>query len=180
MLAEVSVVEQRYLAVREVLDSGAAVTDVALRYGVDRRTVHRWLVRYADEGLAGLVDRSSKPDMCPHQISPEVEALIVAMRRAHPGWGPRTILNQLRRRLEAPPSRSSIYRTLVRHRLIDPKPRRWQRDEYKRWERRPAHLLPSPVERGVSPSPPLVRCPETSLRPRRPDPPPDSDFVRNA
>jgi transposase-like protein len=33
MLGELSVVEQRYLAVREVLDSGATVTDVALRYG---------------------------------------------------------------------------------------------------------------------------------------------------
>ena len=107
MVAEVSVVEQRYLAVREVLDSGATVTDVALRYGVDRRTVHRWLVRYANGGLGALADRSSKPDRCPHQISPEVEVLIVSMRRAHPGWGPRTILNQLRRRLEEPPSRSA-------------------------------------------------------------------------
>jgi hypothetical protein len=37
MLAELSVVEQRYLAVREVLDSRAKITDVATRYGVDRR-----------------------------------------------------------------------------------------------------------------------------------------------
>ncbi len=44
VLAVVSVSEQRLLAVREVLDSGATVTDVAVRYGVDRRTVHRWLV----------------------------------------------------------------------------------------------------------------------------------------
>ena len=150
MLAVVSVVEQRYLAVREVLDSGATVTDVALRYGVDRRTVHRWLVRYANEGLSALADRSSKPDRCPHQISPVVEALIVSMRRAHPGWGPRTILNQLRRRMAEPPSRSSIYRVLVRHRLIDPKPRRRQRDDYKRWERsRPMELWQMDVMGGV-------------------------------
>jgi hypothetical protein len=31
MLAELSVVEQRYLAVREALDTGAKVTDVAIR-----------------------------------------------------------------------------------------------------------------------------------------------------
>jgi transposase len=53
MLQELSVVEQRYLAVREVLE-GAKVTDVATRYRVDRRTVHRWLVRYASEGLGAL------------------------------------------------------------------------------------------------------------------------------
>jgi transposase InsO family protein len=135
MLAELSVVEQRYLAVREVLDSGAKITDVATRYGVDRRTVHRWVVRSANQGLGALSDRSSKPDRCPHQIAPEIEARIVSLRRAHPGWGPRTILNKLKRDLDQPPSRSSIYRCLVRHRLIDPKPRRRRRDDYKRWER---------------------------------------------
>lgn len=95
-------VEQRYLAIREVLD-GAKVTDVATRYGVDRRTVHRWLVRYATEGLGALSNRSSQPDRCPHQMAPEIEARIVALRRAHPGWGPRTILAKLRRELEQPP-----------------------------------------------------------------------------
>jgi transposase len=140
MLQELSVVEQRYLAVREVLD-GANVTDVATRYGVDRRTVHRWLVRYATEGLGALADRSSRPDRCPHQIQPEIEARIVGLRKAHPGWGPRTILSKLRRELEEPPSRSSIYRCLVRHRLIEPKPRRRRAKDYRRWERsRPMEL----------------------------------------
>ena len=101
MLVELSMVEQRYDAVREVLD-GASVKDTATRYGVDRRTLHRWLVRYASEGLAALVDKSSKPDRCPHQMAPEVEARIVELRRSHPGWGPRTILNKLRRELEHP------------------------------------------------------------------------------
>jgi transposase InsO family protein len=134
MLVELSMVEQRYDAVREVLD-GATVTDVATRYGVDRRTVHRWLVRYANDGLAALADHSSRPDRCPHQMAPEIEARIVELRRSHPGWGPRTILNKLRPQLEQPPSRSAIYRCLVRHRLIQPQPRRRRRDDYKRWER---------------------------------------------
>src|SRR6266581_341558 len=141
MLVELSVVEQRYLAVREALDTGATITDIARRYGVDRRTVHRWLVRYAAGGLGALADRSSKPDRCPHQIPPEVEARIVVLRRANPGWGPRTILSKLRRELEGPPSRSAIYRCLVRHRLIAPKPRRRRREDYKLWERHRAMEL---------------------------------------
>ena len=53
-------VEQRHEAVREVLDTIApSITDVATRYGVDRRTLHRWLLRYAKHGLAGVADRSS-------------------------------------------------------------------------------------------------------------------------
>jgi transposase InsO family protein len=128
-------VEQRYQAVLEVF-SGVSVTDVARRYGVARQTVHGWLRRYASDGLAGLVDRSSKPDRCPHQTPAVVEARIVEMRRAHPGWGPRTIGYHLEREGVVPvPSRSSIYRVLVRHRLIDPQQRRKRRSDYKRWER---------------------------------------------
>ena len=135
MLQELSMVEQRYRAVREVLDAGAAISDVATRYGVNRRTLHRWLLRYAAGGLEALADRSSRPDTCPHQLDAAVEARIVALRRAHPGWGPRTILNRLRRELEDVPSRSAIYRALVRQSLIEPKPRRRRREDYRRWER---------------------------------------------
>ncbi|PRX59864.1 helix-turn-helix protein [Nonomuraea fuscirosea] len=52
-LVELSVVEQRYHAVIEVL-SGAKVTDVAGRYGISRQSVHVWVRRYQDGGLAGL------------------------------------------------------------------------------------------------------------------------------
>jgi transposase InsO family protein len=150
MLTELSVVEQRYLAVREVLD-GAKITDVATRYGVDRRTIYRWVTRYATEGIGALADRSSRPDRCPHQIAPEVEARIAALRTAHPGWGPRTILSKLRREMNVPPSRSSIYRCLVRHRLIDPKPRRRRAKDYRRWERsRSMELWQMDVMGGVA------------------------------
>lgn len=135
MLVELGVVEQRYQAVLEVL-GGASVTDVARRFGVARQTVHGWLRRYASDGLAGLVDRSSKPLSCPHQTPVEVEARIVEMRRAHPGWGPRTIVYHLERVGVVPvPSRSAVYRALLRHKLIDPKQRKKRRSDYKRWER---------------------------------------------
>ncbi len=135
MLVELGVVEQRYQAVLEVL-GGATVTDVARRYGGVRQTVHGWLRRYADQGLAGLVDRSSRPVSCPHQTPAVIEARIVEMRRAHPGWGPRTIVYHLGREgVEPLPSRSAVYRTLIRHRLIDPQQRRRRRSDYKRWER---------------------------------------------
>lgn len=150
MLVEISMVEQRLQAVREVLDTGASVTDVAMRYAVDRRTVHRWLVRYANEGLSALADRSSRPGSCPHQMPAAIEALIVSLRRAHPGWGPRTLLAKLKAQLEAPPSRSSIYRCLVRHRLIEPKPRRRTKQDYRRWERsRPMELWQMDVMGGI-------------------------------
>ena len=48
MLTELSMVEQRHLAVREALDSGATIVQFAAQYGVDRRTLHRWLTRYVN------------------------------------------------------------------------------------------------------------------------------------
>ena len=136
MLVELGVVEQRHAAVLEVLRGGAAVSEVALRFGVTRQTVHRWLRRYASRGLAGMADRSPRPDGCPHQMPVEVEALVVGLRRENPGWGPRTLLFALEARGVAPlPGRSSVYRCLVRHGLIVPEARRRKRSDYKRWER---------------------------------------------
>ena len=135
MLVELGLVEQRHKAVLEVL-GGATVTDVALRYGVTRQTVHRWLRSYARFGLGGLVDHPSRPDSCPHQMSSLVEARVVELRRSQPLWGPRTIRHQLaQEHVEPLPGRSSIYRCLVRHGLVDPQKRRRRREDYRRWER---------------------------------------------
>jgi transposase len=49
---ELSVAEQRYRAVLEV-GVGVPVAEVAERYGVSRQSVHTWLVRYRQEGIAG-------------------------------------------------------------------------------------------------------------------------------
>ncbi len=135
MLIELGVVEQRHKAVLEVL-AGNSVVEVAERYGVSRQTLHRWLGRYARSGIGGLADASPRPARCPHRTPPAVEARIVSLRLAHPRWGPRTIAHYLaKEELEHYPSRSSIYRCLVRHHLIDPQKRRRRREDYRRWER---------------------------------------------
>jgi transposase InsO family protein len=134
VLVELRLVEQRYKAVLEVLE-GAQVTDVARRYGVARQTVHDWLRRYGDHGLAGLADRSSRPESCPHQMAPEVEAQVVELRLAHPAWGPETIRYELGKSGPPPPGRSSIYRALVRHGLVEGKKRKRGRADYRRFER---------------------------------------------
>ena len=136
VLVELGLVELRYQAVLEVVNQGATVTDVAIRFGVTRQTVHRWLRRYASGGLAGLADGTAKPLSCPHQMSPVLEARIVELRRANPGWGPRTLFFRLEAERVAPlTGRSSVYRCLVRHGLIEPEASRRKKADYKRWER---------------------------------------------
>ncbi|MER3452880.1 MAG: hypothetical protein C4344_04245 [Acidimicrobiia bacterium] len=112
------------------------MVDVARRNGVTRQTVHEWLRNYAAGSLAGLVDGSSKPHSCPHQMTAEVEARIVELRGGQPAWGPVTIRDRLEREgVEPVPGRTSVYRALVRHGLISPQARKRKRSDYIRWER---------------------------------------------
>jgi transposase len=133
MLWELSVAEQRYRAVLEV-GIGVPVTEVAERYGVSRQSVHTWLVRYRQEGIAGLEDRSHQVHYHPWRIPAEVEELVCELRRGHPKWGPRRLVFEVGRRGHQV-TRSSVYRTLVRSGLVEPKPRRRRRKDYRRWER---------------------------------------------
>lgn len=151
MLVELSVMEQRYQAVLAVIQDGWKVVEVAQRMGVSRQTVHNWIARYNKGGLASLADHSHRPLRCAHQISPELEAQICELRREHPGWGPRRIEHQLARlEVEPKPSRSSIYRCLRRHGLIELKRRKRRREDFRRWERdRPMELWQMDVMGGV-------------------------------
>jgi transposase InsO family protein len=134
-LVELSVVEQRYRAVLDAV-AGVPVTEVAERYGVSRQSVHAWIRRYAEGGLGGLMDRSRRPESCPHQVSAEVEAAVCELRREHPRWGPLRLAHELARAGVTPvPSRMSVYRVLVRHGLIEPQPRKRPKGSYVRWER---------------------------------------------
>jgi transposase InsO family protein len=134
MLWELSVTEQRYRAVLEVM-AGVPVTEVADRYGVSRQSVHAWLRRYRDQGPPGLADRSHKVHAHPWQIQAELESAICELRRAHRKWGPKRLVFEMGRRGLGTVTRSTVYRVLVRNQLIEPRSRRRRRQDYVRWER---------------------------------------------
>src|SRR6516165_498635 len=63
------------------LAGGWSIATVAAAQGVTPRTVRKWRDRYAAEGAAGLVDRSSRPHSSPNRLTDSQEAEIVALRR---------------------------------------------------------------------------------------------------
>jgi transposase InsO family protein len=135
-MREVSVAEQRYKAVQAVIAEGKTVTEVAAEWRVSRQTVHTWLTRYEAGGLEELGDRSHRPSRCPHQMSRELEALVLELRRWKSYWGPRSLVTELARRNLSPlPSRSAVYRCLLRAGLIAPVRSRRRIEHWKRWER---------------------------------------------
>ena len=95
MLVELSVVEQRYHAVMEVL-AGIPITEVATRYRVSLQSIHTGVARYREHGLAGAGRPipTFRTTPAPGQTAP-VEALICELRRTHPRWGPRRLVHEL-------------------------------------------------------------------------------------
>src|SRR2546426_6440167 len=135
-MKELSVGEQRYKAVMAVLGGGRTVTEVARDWDVSRQTVHAWLARYEREGMEGMGDRSHRPTHCPHQMPALIELQVLERRRYKPFWGPRRLVLELAKQGVTPTrSASAIYRCLLRAGLIQPVPRRWRREDWKRWER---------------------------------------------
>ena len=59
MLVELNVMEQRYQAVLAVVQDGWQVAEVARRLSVSRQSVHAWISRYEQGGLAALLRASS-------------------------------------------------------------------------------------------------------------------------
>jgi len=69
------------LLIVERAAAGWPLAHIAAAMGISRKCVRTWVTRYQDEGMAGLVDRSSRPRTSPTRTSPEAVAAVVAARR---------------------------------------------------------------------------------------------------
>ena len=89
--------------------------ELAAQYGVSRKTLYKWLDRYKERGLAGLVDESRRPRSSPMMTSPELALAAMQLRKAHPSWGPKKVVAVLARQYpgEAIPSVSTTSRIQV-------------------------------------------------------------------
>jgi transposase InsO family protein len=100
-------VHGRSLLVDRIIGDQRPVAHVAAELGVSRQCAHRWVRRFRELGLAGLVDRSSRPHRCPRRTAPAVEDAVIALRlrdRRGQDWigvelgvAPRTVSTILRR-----------------------------------------------------------------------------------
>jgi putative transposase len=123
---ELSPVEQRADFVREYESGLFTMTELAAQYGVSRKTGYKWVGEYEARGLAGLQDRSRRPQSSPHATEADVIDAIVALRRRHPSWGPKKLLAVAQREHStvAWPARSTVAALLKRRGLITPRRRR--------------------------------------------------------
>jgi putative transposase len=96
---ETCAVDQRMRFVMAVEKQEESFAAVCRRFGVSRKTGYKWLGRYDETGVEGLVDRSRAPRNHPHEISEAIAEGCLAVRRAHPTWGPLKVREWLVRRM---------------------------------------------------------------------------------
>jgi transposase InsO family protein len=74
----------------ELMVVGFPVCEIAAQFSVSRQTVYKWWARWRAEGDAGLWDRSSRPQSCPHQ-TPRTQERRIAQLRIDRKLGPARI-----------------------------------------------------------------------------------------
>ena len=115
------------------LKRGEHPQDVATAMGVSASTVYKWRQRHRAEGVAGLRDRSSRPNASPARTPGDIEARVVALRKE------RRIYHRIA--AETGVSRATVGRILTRYGL-----NRWRdldpAEPVRRYERaRPGEMI---------------------------------------
>ena len=102
------------------------VQELCRDFGISRKTGHKYLKRYRNDGREGLPDRSRRPKNSPNATVESVEALILKERTKHPTWGPKKIRDLLIKihKVEQPPHQSTIALVLSRHGLSQKRKRK--------------------------------------------------------
>ena len=117
---ECSVMDERLRFVAKLLD-GESMTDACLDFGISRKTGYKIFNRYKESGFEALTDRSRRPVRYANQLAPQIEGLIVRLKREKPHWGARKIRELLVRRLDGDvriPAKSTIHAVLHRNGLV--------------------------------------------------------------
>jgi len=83
--------DQREAFIADWLSGEWTMTELAERYGISRKTAHKWVNRYRADPVNGLAELSRAPHTHGRRISEATEEAIVGLRRRYPRWGPKKL-----------------------------------------------------------------------------------------
>ncbi len=148
---EEPVMEERLRFVARRLD-GEAMSEVCRAFGISGKTGGKIFDRYKEHGLEALTDRSRRPVRSANQRPPQIEGLIVSLKRPSSGTSrighPRALVRRRDGDLRGP-AKSTNHAVLHRHRLVKP-------------IGRPRHRACTPLSTGAAPNPPGGAAPGSS------------------
>src|SRR3984957_41974 len=122
---ECHVMDERLRFVARLLE-GEKMAPLCAEFGISRKTGYKIYERYKDCGVGAFSDRNRRPHRQANRLPPQLEAVIVRLKREYPGWGAPKIRENLRGQSTAPhlPAISTVHAVLDRHGLVHRRRRR--------------------------------------------------------
>lgn len=128
-------VEFRLRIVKLFLEEEYSASLLSEQFGISRSAIRRWVRLYRQRGVAGLQIKRRTGGST--RVTPEVRQRMVAVKKAHPEYGPRRIADVLKRFFLIRTSQSTVHNTLSEKGLVNkakrkpvknpPKPRFFER-----------------------------------------------------
>lgn len=113
----------------KIYEETGSVTKTALRCGIARSTLYRWIKRYEQDKESGLSDKSRRPKALTNQkVTPELEDLVLDIRKKR-NWGASRISTHLLRTKNIKLSPMTVWRVLSRHN-VPPVVKRRKKSDY--------------------------------------------------
>jgi putative transposase len=106
--------DRKRVLLAAVQESGMTAKEALQRLDLPRSTFYRWRKKLREQGVEGLIDRSSAPSRVWNQLLPEEEARIVKTALSHPTWSSREIAFHLTDHASFSVSESTVYRWFKR------------------------------------------------------------------
>jgi putative transposase len=124
----VTVSEQRLRFIEDFQLGYYSISELADRFSISRRTAHKWINRYREHGQTGFHELSRRPTSCPWQTETAIVEELIGLRKTHPRWGPKKLLDLMHRRDpdRQLPAISTAARILAMQGLVKPR-RRYRR-----------------------------------------------------
>src|SRR6188768_1916837 len=94
---ETGIMDERLRFIASWLEDDETMTDLCVSFGISRKTGYKWLGRYRKFGAEGLRDQPRAPLHHGRATAADLVSRIVAEKEARPLWGPRKLMDRLRK-----------------------------------------------------------------------------------
>jgi transposase InsO family protein len=132
--SEITIMSERLEFVRRVLQRRETMAELCAEFRISEKTGYKWMARFRADGAAGLADRSHAP-LHVHRMADAMATELLAIRQAHPTWGPRKLIAYAKARNAARvwPAPSSVGALLKRAGLVRVRRVRAARSTNRHW-----------------------------------------------
>ena len=94
----VTVSEQRQRFLEDYKLNYYPIAELADRFCISRKTAYKWIDRFEEYGQSGFHELSRRPHSSPSQTDPALVEELIVLRKAHPRWGPRKLVDLMHQR----------------------------------------------------------------------------------